>query len=317
MKYNKDIKQTILEYSATGISGRRIAKILGLSKSAVNEFLAKQSREPNDKRPENTTIGPRILVLDVETAATTAYVFGRFNINLSQANIKDEGGWILCASWHWLGSEQIHSIWLTPEEVMAKDDSKIVEQLHELYSVADAMVAHNGCSFDHKVIQTRVVAQGLKPLPVIKILDTLLLAKRYLRLPSNKLDSIGEYFQLGRKISNSGITMWKEVQEGSVKAMADMVKYCQQDVELLTEVYYKLRNLGTAGNAFNAALYYQDDVMRCSVCGSTDVSHTHDTVKTSVSEFDLYQCNECGARQRGRKNLVIKTKRKALLTTAA
>ena len=312
MKYDEDDKWSIDNLYNKGWSGRKIAKVLNLSKSGVNEYINKNLKKQESK-PSQTNSGPRILVLDVETAAASALSFGRFKVNLSQDNILKEGGWILCASWHWLGSTEIQAIWLTPEEVLDMDDSRIVDQLFQLYSKADAIVAHNGCSFDQKVIQTRTIANGLPPLPAVKVLDTLLLARRYLRLPSNKLDSIGEYFNLGRKINHSGISMWKDVQSGNVEAMKDMVEYCVQDVDLLLNVYLKLRPLGIAGNGINAALYYEDDHIRCSICGSNNLTGTSREVYTTVNKFNEYRCNECGAIHKDKYGKVDKEKRKSLL----
>lgn len=312
MKYSQAIQSTIETLAAEGWSGRAIAAELGLSKSGVNNYLNQLKGKDVPKTKESYS-GPRILVLDVETAAAVALTFGRFKVNLSQDHIVTEGGWILCASWHWLGSADVHSIWLSPEEIENQDDSRIVKELGNLYTLADAVVAHNGCSFDHKVIQTRATAHGFAKLPTVKILDTLLLAKRYLRLPSNKLDSIGDYFGLGRKVSHDGILMWKKVQSGNEDAMQEMVDYCVQDVVLLAQVYMKLRGLGTAGNSFNAALYYEGEDPRCTVCGSTDLIKTDRMAYSTVNSFDEYVCNECGCTHRVKTGNKTKEKRKSLL----
>jgi hypothetical protein len=312
LKYDNPTKNAIDDLASRGFSGRGIAAALNLSKSGVNEYL-KRSQKGNDcTQKEN---GPKILVLDVETAAAVALAFGRFKVNLSQDHILKEGGYILCASWRWLDSAVTENVSLTPEEVLDGDDSRIVEKIVELLDEADAIVAHNGLSFDHKVVQTRATANGFPKLPTVKVLDTLLLAKRYLRLPSNRLDSIGEYFGLGRKIDTGGIKLWAGVQSGDEQAMQDMVSYCDQDVDLLHSIYLRLRHLGTAGNAFNSALYYTDDKVRCTVCGSDDVEATGRVTHTSVNSYEEYFCNDCGALHRSRKPLTDAAKRKSLLAT--
>lgn len=307
MKYSKDITNQIDVLANQGLSGRFIARSLNLSKSGVNAYL--------NRNVKKSSSGPRILVLDVETAAALAWTFGRFKVNLSQNNIYKEGGYILCAAWKWLGEDFVHTAQLTPKGIANSDDSGVVSKLYEAYLQADAIVAHNGCSFDHKVIQTRAIANGLPPLPVVKVLDTLLLAKRYLRLPSNKLDSIGEYFGLGRKIDTGGIELWAKVQTGDKQAMQDMVEYNVQDVLLLEAIYLKLRALGTAGNAINAALYFDDEELHCNLCGSTEVEPTGRTIKTTLNAFKEMRCIGCGAVHRTRDGLTTKAKRKTLLAT--
>jgi len=316
MKYSEDTITAIIDLKANGLSSRDIAGLLNISKSGVNYALQRNAFTPDlayDPREVAFKDGPRVLVFDTETAAATALTFGRFKVNLSQDNILDNGGWIICACWRWLGESNVHKIYLTPEEVANKDDSRIVAQLFELYEQADAVLAHNSQGFDHKVVQTRAVYNGFPPLPQVKVLDTLLLVKKYLKLPSNRLDAIGEFFNLGRKISTGGISLWRKVQEGDVQAMEDMVTYCAQDVDLLYDVYLRTRQLGRAGSDFNAALYYNDDRVRCRVCGSDDVSPTGRTTETSLNKFEEVRCNSCGAVHRDRKPITTKEKRKALL----
>jgi hypothetical protein len=313
MKYSQETIKAILDLNANGLSSRDIAGLLEISKSGVNYALQRNSELQYDPRDVAFNSGPRVLIFDTETAAATALTFGRFKVNLSQDNILDNGGWIICACWRWLGEQNVHKIYLTPEEVANKDDSRIVAQLFELYEEADAVIAHNSQGFDHKVVQTRAVVNGFPPLPQVKVLDTLLLVKKYLKLPSNRLDAIGEFFNLGRKISTGGISLWRKVQEGDVKAMEDMVTYCAQDVDLLYEVYLRTRQLGRAGSDFNAALYYNDDKVRCRVCGSDDLEHTGRTTETSLNKFVEVRCNSCGAVHRDRQSITTKEKRKSLL----
>ena len=313
-QYSKIEKELIEDFASNGYSGRKIATLLGLSKSGINDYLKNLSAGLFKSKSKD---GPRILVFDLETAAALAYAFGRFKVNLSQDNIHTEGGWILCASWTWLGSGKVESMHLTPTEVVTQNDSRIANKLWELFEQADAVVAHNSKGFDWPVLQARTLYHDLPPLPTVKVLDTLLLARKYLKLPSNKLDSIGEYFGIGRKNSTGGIKLWADVQSGDAQAMKTMVEYCKQDVELLLGVYLKLRALGTAGSAFNAGLYYNDDLLRCGTCGSTSIESTGRTAVTSVNAFDEYRCNDCGAVHRSRSNNLSKSKRKALLAVAS
>jgi hypothetical protein len=201
----------------------------------------------------------------------------------------------------WLDDEEPKSLWLTPEELEVEDDSRLVAELYDLYTTADAICAHNSTSYDHKVTQTRCAVHGMPKLSSVKVLDTLLLAKRNLRLPSNSLDSVADYFGLGRKIQTSGMSLWKSVQHGCEESMKDMVDYCKQDTKLLKEVYLRLRNVGKAGQTFSYGLYSEQDNC-CPLCGSTNISLTGRTIKTQVSKYEEYVCNNCGNIARGRVN---------------
>lgn len=320
MKLDNDLTQKIIDLKQFGFSSREIAKLLQVGKSTVNDIYARYKSEQNNKlftfSSKPTTDGPKILVLDVETAAAEVLTFGRFKQNIGQANILKEGGWILCAAWRWLGSSKTESVWLSPVEIEAADDGPLVGHIFDLMQEADAIVAHNGLGFDHKVIQTRSVYHGFGSLPAVKVIDTLQMAKKNLRLPSNRLDSIGEYFGLGRKLATNGIELWKKVQQGDENAMLQMVEYCEQDVNLLHEVYLKLRAVGNAAN-FNAGLYYKHDeepTLRCPTCGSSNVAATGRAITTTLSVFDEYLCQDCGSIHRNRQTKTTKEDRSALLS---
>jgi len=276
---------------------RKIAKKLGIGKSTVNLWY-KEYLEGNQVEVKK----PKVLFYDLEVGASTVLAFGRHKQFISQDAVVKHGGHILCFSYMWLDDEEPTSLWLTPEELAMEDDSRLVAELYDLYFQADAVCAHNSTSYDHKVTQTRCAVHNMPKLPTVKVLDTLLLAKRNLRLPSNSLDSVADYFGLGRKIQTSGMSLWKAVQNGCEKSMKDMVDYCKQDTKLLKEVYLRLRNVGKAGQTFSYGLYSKQDNC-CPLCGSNDVSTTGRTIKTQVSEYDEFICNSCGNISRGRKNL--------------
>jgi len=290
-----------------GFSSRFIAENIGVCKSTVNNY------RPKEKSLRKTN-GPKITFLDIETAATLGYFFGRFKINIGQENVLTEGGWILCASWITNDSDQVHSIFLTPEEIAKQDDSRIIAAMHDVYRESDIIVAHNSLGFDHKVIQTRSVFNNYPALPLVKVMDTLQMCKKHLKLPSNRLDSIGEYFDLGRKIKHSGISLWKEVQSGNPVAMKEMLEYCKGDTILLKRVYNKLKHLGDGGAGINHGLYYNDGLIHCKHCGSADVIATDRTINTPLSVFKEYACNSCGGVMRDRESLVDSNDRKTLLT---
>ncbi len=322
MKHDEHIIESVLQLKSLGIySHQNIADMVGISKTSVSDIWARTVNKPVvDKTKIKVKLSPelqklfksnkepKIALVDVETSASLVYCFGRFDQNIGQDNIYEEGGKILCAAYRWLGSKVVHSLYMTPEEIKAGDDSKVVSFLYHMYSEADAVVMHNAKKFDHKVIQTRLSFWNGIALPTVKVIDTLQIAKSKLRLPSNKLDCIGAYFGLGRKKDTEGIKLWAQVQQGCPLAMQKMVDYNKQDVNLLHEVYLELRGLGTGGTAYNAGLYYEDNEMHCKFCGSTDTELTGKTVKTSLKEFQEVHCNECGGKHRLRQNLVSKDK---------
>lgn len=307
MNYTQETIDEILSYSSKNYSSRQIAELLMISKSGVNNVI---NRHKVDS--PRSIQGPRIVFLDYETAAAKVYAFGRKKQFISQDAVSEEGGWLVSAGYKWQQADRVQMVY-DKQGISQQNDRKICETMWEVYNQADVIVAHNLRGFDHKVLQTRCIANGLPTLPYVKTIDTLDIARKLCRFPDNKLDTIAAYLGVGRKVSHAGISLWKDVQEGDEKSLEAMLEYNEQDVLLLEDVFKELASRGLVSD-FNAAHYYDDDLMRCHICGSTNVSPTGRHVYTAVSKFDEHRCGDCGAIGRNRTNRFSVEKRKNLLT---
>ena len=317
--YSDEIKTKIESLFNQGLSGRKIANVLNLSKSGVNYYLASLEVEGRTKRTSKPVVkgknGPKILLFDFETSGEIVLTFGRFKQSFGNSSVIKKGGNILCASWKWNHEDNIHSIYATPEECQQGDDSRIVATFWSLFEDADAVLAHNSQGFDYKVLRGRAAINGFPDLPTVKVLDTLVQAKKAFRLPSNSLETIAEYFELETKLQTSGKDLWIRVQSGDSDAMQnEMLPYCIQDVNVLSQVFNKIRSYGNLGSNFNAGLYYDDGEKHCRSCGSTDVHPTGRDVHTAVSTWSEYRCGSCGSVHRDRENKTTKNSRALLLT---
>lgn len=305
MKYTEKIKENILNLQAKGYSGRQIAYQLCLSKSGVNQFL-KNSK--SSTRGE----GPKILFFDLETSAALVYAFSRHKVFVNQDAVHTEGGKVLVAGYRWLG-ESKSTVLYNKSEIRASQDYLLCSLLWDLFNEADVVVAHNAKNFDVKMLEVRCLANGLPPLPTVQVIDTLEIAKKKFRFPSNKLDSLAAYLGVGRKVTHSGIDLWVKVQQGDEKALEDMVTYCEGDVDLLVEVFLALRSRGLV-SGFNAALYYNDDIQRCRSCGHDEFEHTGRKVTTPSGIYNELRCLGCETIQRDKQNQTSKLKRSKLLS---
>jgi len=93
-------------------------------------------------------------------------------------------------------------------------------------------------------------------------------------------------------------------------ALEEMEIYNIQDVEVLEEVYLKLRPYIKSHP--NVAVYMDIDKRVCSACGSDNLTQTDKYQYTNTGKFKVYRC-ECGAESRGRRTDFDKTK--TLLTS--
>lgn len=166
------------------------------------------------------------------------------------------------------------------------DDSLLVKELHDLFQEADILIAHNGDRFDIKESNKRFIFHGLKPPAPYKTIDTLKIAKRHFKFISNKLDDLGEFFQVGQKTKHPGFDMWLGCELGDPKSWALMKKYNRQDVILLEAVYHKLKPWHLTHPSVS------DLNHACQACGEVEIITTR-TYMTKNGQKTRGQC-PCG-----------------------
>jgi uncharacterized protein YprB with RNaseH-like and TPR domain len=297
---NNDWKQLAIQLAETNaLSWRGIARELDVPKSSVSDHLRAYYKMRNtDVEPSQALVpkGARILLLDVECAPTTAYVWGRWQQNVHQKQIVEEG-YLLTYSAKWLGEPTIVSNRIT----LKGDDSVLVKELAELMSTADVLVAHNAIKFDIPLIKTRMLELGLNPALPAKVVDTLRIAKAEFKFPSNSLDNIAAYLGLDRKVSHSGFELWKKCMDMDEEAFNEMLEYNIQDVVVLEQVYLKLRAWSKTHP--NMALYNDVPEARCVCCGSHDLVPIEKLYVTTTSAYNVLVCGDCGKTNRTRKNV--------------
>ena len=243
---------------------------------------------------------PKILIFDVETAPMKAYVWNRWNQNISlDATISE---WFMIAwSAKWLFSDETMGDVLTPFEAKNEDDSRIVQTLWQLIDRADIIVAHNGKRADVPWINTRFIVNGLNPPSPYHLIDTCEIAKKQFGFSSNKLDALAGYFGIPHKYKTD-FQLWKDCLDGVQESLQYMLEYNKKDTEILEEVYLKLRpwikNHPNCGNLISS------EVPICCACGSEHLELIPDKYYyTSIGKYQLFRCTECGAITRGRLNL--------------
>ena len=234
---------------------------------------------------------PRILVYDIETFANQAFVWGKYEQNVI-AYIKE--WFMMCYSYKWLDEKGTHVVALPDFKGYKKnkeDDKALVKSLWQLFDEADIIIAHNGNSFDIKKTNARFIYHGLPPPTPYKTIDTKLVAKRYFNFNSNKLDDLGNYFGIGRKLDTGGWELWDACWKGDLKAWKKMKDYNKQDVILLEKVYHKMLPFMT--NHPNLALL-NGEKCACPNCGSLNIQKRGFNT-SRVSRTQRYQCQDCSS----------------------
>lgn len=258
--------------------------------------------------------GPRILFLDIETAPLQSYHWSIWQENIGLEQIDLEWS-ILSFCAKWLGEKQVYYRDTGGRgRARVRDDVALLHALHKLLDEADIVVAHNGQAFDVKKINARMLMCGLKPYSPIKIIDTMLVAKKHFAFTSNRLAWLSKHITPDTKKSEHkrfpGFELWSECLKDNRQAWAEMKKYNIQDVLALEELYLKLRPW-TEGHP-NVATYSESVRPACPKCGGEKLQ-MRGRACTQTGKYQRFQCQDCGGWARSRYKLKDFGKAKGLL----
>lgn len=264
---------------------------------------------PVKNKPKQT--GPKILVLDIETAPIVAYTWGTFDQDIPNNMIKQD--WhLLSYSAKWVGDNPKKIIYADQRrEKDVTNDKKLLEGLWKLIDEADIIVGQNSNKFDLKKINARFIMHGMQPPSSYKKIDTLVLAKKHFAFTSNKLeflsDKLNDKYKKLDHAKYPGFAMWKACLAGDKNAWEEMKKYNCHDVLATEELYQKLVAWEKDLN-FNA---YHDELNHTCVCGGREFRNKG-YAYTMTGRFNRYKCLKCGKETRGKENLLTKEKRRSL-----
>lgn len=181
-------------------------------------------------------ITPKVLLYDIEVSYGIARAWRPgYNINLSYGDFIKHPS-IICISYKFEDEEEVHNLRWDSKQ----DDKTLLSLFINVLNQADIIVGHNGDKFDLPWVRTRALFHGLEMRPKYKSVDTLKIARYRHRFPSNRLDDLGDYLGVGRKIKTDRQLWVDTVCNGDKEALNRMVEYCDQDVLLLEDVYKKL-----------------------------------------------------------------------------
>lgn len=255
-------------------------------------------------------VGPKVLLLDIETSPLMSYTWGLWQQNVALNQIKQD--WhLLSFSAKFLGdSKIIYRDQRNKKDIT--DDKALLKEIWELLDEADIVITQNGKKFDIKKLNARFIINGFPPPSSFKQIDTLVMARKYFGFTSNKLEylsnTLNKKFKKQTKREFSGFDLWKECLANNLKAWKEMEKYNKYDVLALEEVYEKLIPWDSSIN-FN--LYKdENDVISCK-CGSTSFLK-RGFAYTTKGKYQRYRCNKCGAETRDTVNLFTKDQKKKL-----
>jgi uncharacterized protein YprB with RNaseH-like and TPR domain len=232
----------------------------------------------------------KILFFDLETSPIEAYTWGLWDQNIAISQIKKPTE-VICFGARWYGSKKIifRSVHHDGREAM-------LDELHKLFDEADVMVGWNSRKFDHKHVRREFLSAGYLPPSPARDLDLMEVVKANFNFPSNKLDYVAQALGVGSKVKHEGFDLWLKCLAGDETAWRKMRQYQLQDVNLLVDLYEKLKPWMGSKHP-NIGIYTGLDC--CPVCGSDRIT-ARGYLMTQAGKFQRYQCQECGKWSRGK-----------------
>lgn len=226
------------------------------------------------------------LYFDIETSPNVGYFWqAGFKLNIGYENIIKERA-IITICYKFEDDREVS--FLTWDKKQC--DKKMLAEFVKIANTADELCGHNSDKFDLAWIRTRCLFHGIEMFPTYTTIDTLKVSRSKFRFNSNRLDYIGKFLGLGKKL-HTGFDLWKEVMNGSQKAMDKMVKYCKQDVTLLEKIHKALGNHIAPKHHYGMTFGSSKD--ECPECGSDDLKRAKQSFSATGQAKIQYQCKTC------------------------
>jgi DNA polymerase elongation subunit (family B) len=229
-------------------------------------------------------MGLRVLLLDIETAPNTAFVWGLYDQDVGLSQIIDTS-YILCWAAKWLGQPEIHF----ERTLHQKRSSKgMLRHIHGLMECADMIVTYNGNKFDIPTLNREFLIHGIPPPAPTKLMDLYQHVKRRFRFSSNKMDHVAQELGIGKKVEHEGFSLWVKCMENDKDAWKTMEQYNRNDVVILEGIYDRILPwLPNQGHAVR-----NDGQLVCPNCGGTKYQQ-RGFQYSQVAKYVRFQCLSC------------------------
>lgn len=220
------------------------------------------------------TTGPKILLWDIETDG----------INADR---------ILCIGYKFYGHKKVHL--LKAADYPRKglwDDRGLIAAFADVFTSADWHATWYGTRFDLPVVHARMIANGLGPLPSIPHVDLWVTARYQFRTGGgNRLAKWQDFLGIEDEKTPVKPSVWIKARYGHGPSLEYIYEHCRKDVEVLEEVFMKLRpwvKTEPARHLFDPSVSGS-----CLSCGSPHLIAQGWRV-SRTRRYRRFQCRDCG-----------------------
>lgn len=216
----------------------------------------------------------RILFMDLETGPSLNADFGV----------------VLCMGYKWADDKKVKLITLLDHPGKHyTDDKPLMKEIAKVWNQADVVVTWYGLGHDEPFLITRTLKHRLPPLKEVYHLDLWKTARKRFKLRNNRLVTVSEFFGTSEHKNAIQEDAWLRVLAGDKKAMRYIADHCRRDVEVLEEVYYRMRPY-----IKSHPRVAHGDMGSCRFCGSERLHKRGITITAAKGKAQRVQCQECG-----------------------
>ena len=229
--------------------------------------------------------------------------------DLECSGLSADFGIILCAGFREVGANpkttEVYNIldYVTKDNDLIKAEKRLLVDISARLLDSDVWLTHYGTWYDNVFVNTRLLYHRLPTLPAnFAHLDTWKISRNRLKLRNNRLITISEF--LGTTAEKNAIKpeQWLRALGGHRPSMEYIVDHCRKDIDVLIEVYERLKPLVL--DHPNRGLI--DGRGGCGICGEQKLVKRGYHI-TRTRKYQRYQCSGCGSWSKGTKPLVILT----------
>lgn len=164
--------------------------------------------------------------------------------DIEASNLDGDWGAILCAVFKPEGEKPFvyrHDGAKSHGQVDVELVGGIKTQIEKHAQRADILVTWYGTMFDLRYVDTRLLLHQLPKLPSLFHLDLYYVAREVMQVSSRRLDSVAKAFALPVQKTPILPSVWLPALRGEKDAMDYVVKHCALDVEVLEQVFQRLK----------------------------------------------------------------------------
>lgn len=217
---------------------------------------------------------PKILLWDIETDG----------INADR---------VLCVGYKFFGEKKTYLLRATDfERAGLWDDSGLIKAFADVFASCDYHVTWYGARFDLPVINARIIAAGLQPLPPKPHVDLWKTARYQFKTGGgNRLAKWQDFLGLPAEKTPVRPSMWIKARYGHEPSLKYIYHHCVKDVDVLEGVFEKLRPWVNEEPA--RGLIVSTNRGTCISCGSDHLTYQGWRI-AKTRRYRQLKCQSCG-----------------------